>query len=282
MLMGRHDGWFTSNQGIYSAVSQSLSCQVPLMNPETSLPMTPTPAKARAFTVSDRGLRVSVRVIGTGSPVLLLNGVSRSMGSWVHVRGALRDRMVIMFDCPGIGASSAPGLPYTMSMLAGVAAKVLDAVGVQSADVVGYSHGGAVAQQFALTYPARVRRLVLVSTACGIGGIPGNGWAFARAISRRPGPHAPLWAWTPLGLMWQITAYTTWTSLPLLRSIHAPTLVIHGKKDRIVPVANARLLSTCIPNARMVTVDAGHDLQAPVPANAVARAIDGFLHAESP
>ena len=96
------------------------------------------------------------------------------MESWASFAGALRDRTVIAFDAPGVGASETPVVPYSMPMLSDVAARVLDAVGIEKADVVGYSHGGAVAQQFAVGHPTRVNRLVLLATACGVGAVPGH------------------------------------------------------------------------------------------------------------
>ena len=84
------------------------------------------------------------------------------MESWKSFADALRDRTVITFDGPGVGASETPLVPYSMPMLADIAARVLDAVGIEKADVVGFSFGGAVAQQFAIGHPTRVNRLVLL------------------------------------------------------------------------------------------------------------------------
>ncbi len=178
--------------------------------------------------------------------MLLLNGMSRPMGSWASFAGALRDRTVIAFDAPGVGASETPVVPYSMPMLSDVAARVLDAVGIEKADVVGYSHGGAVAQQFAVGHPTRVNRLVLLATACGIGAVPGRPSDVTQILltpnrgTRWPRPH-------PLGLLWQILAISTWSSIPVLGCINAPTLVVCGEHDRAVPPANSRLLAARIP-----------------------------------
>src|ERR1700694_1387851 len=102
------------------------------------------------FMLSIGGLRIAARTTGSGDPVLLLNGMSRPMESWTFFAGALRGRTVIAFDAPGVGASETPVVPYSMPMLSDIAARVLDAVGIEKADVVGYSHGGAVAQQIAV------------------------------------------------------------------------------------------------------------------------------------
>ena len=137
--------------------------------------MTSLDEHASDFVMTARhGLDVCVRVQGQGAPLLLLNGFTRPLESWEPFVEALSDRMVIRFDAPGVGASPVPYLPLTILQLADVAVSVLDEVGVERADVLGFSHGGAVAQQIAVSHPERVRALVLVSTSCGLGTTPGT------------------------------------------------------------------------------------------------------------
>ena len=229
-----------------------------------------------AMELSIGGLRVAARACGSGDPVLLLNGMSRPMASWSFFAGALRDRTVIAFDGPGVGASETPVVPYSMPMLADIAARVLDALGIEKADVVGYSHGGAVAQQIAVDHRTRVSRLVLLATACGVGAVPGHPLDVTRTLltpnreTRWPRPD-------PLGLFWQIAAISTWSSIPVLGCIDAPTLVVCGDYDRAVPPANSRLLAARIRDARLVTIQAGHDLQKPGPAAIVGHLVKQFL-----
>src|SRR4029453_10921176 len=132
--------------------------------------MTPSPGivDSEAMEFSIGGLRIAARATGSGDPVLLLNGMSRPMESWAFFASALQDRTVIAFDAPGVGASETPVVPYSMPMFADIAARVLDAFGIKKADVVGYSHGGAVAQQFAVDNRARVNGLGLRGVAGGV------------------------------------------------------------------------------------------------------------------
>jgi pimeloyl-ACP methyl ester carboxylesterase len=233
------------------------------------------------FELSIRGLRIAARTTGSGEPVLLLNGMSRPMASWWYFTQALRHRTVIAFDGPGVGASETPVVPYSMPMLADVAVRVLDAVGVEKADVVGYSHGGAVAQQIAIGHPTRVNRLVLLSTSCGVGAVPGRRRDATRIMldpsraTRWPRPD-------PLGLLWQIAAISTWSSIPVLGCISAPTLVVCGDYDTAVPPANSRILAARIRDARLITIPAGHDVQLPVPAATVAELVTQFLDSHTP
>jgi poly(3-hydroxyoctanoate) depolymerase len=231
-----------------------------------------------AIKLSIGGLRIAARTTGSGDPVLLLNGMSRPMDSWGGFASTLGDRTVVAFDAPGVGASQIPAVPYSMPMLADVAARVLDAVGIEKADVVGFSHGGAVAQQFAVGHRTRVNRLVLLATACGVGAVPGHPrdltrlWLTPNRETRWPRPD-------PVGLLWQIAAISTWSSIPVLGCIDAPTLLVCGEYDRAVPPANSRLLAARIRDARLVTVQAGHDLQKPAPAAIVGRLVERFLTA---
>lgn len=224
-----------------------------------------------------RGLRVNIRVEGAGNPLLLLNGLTRPLESWGPFTQALSGRTVISFDAPGVGGSPTPILPLSMSMLAGFAVSVLDEAGVDRADVLGFSYGGAVAQQLAVQAPARVRRLVLASTSCGVGATPGSQDAL-RGL--RPPPAARSWPRTDaLGALWHYLALSSWSSIPFLGAITAPTLVVCGVRDRVVPLANSTLLARRIPGAELVSLPAGHDLQRRGPARVLASTVEPFLAA---
>jgi poly(3-hydroxyoctanoate) depolymerase len=208
-----------------------------------------------------------------GRAVLLVNGLSALVDSWAPFRRELDDRTTIAYDAPGVGATPVPWLPLSIASLARVAVAALDDAGVDTADVVGYSYGGAVAQQLAIDAPDRVSSLVLASTSCGFGSVPGSLSSIAGELL------APIVGTiNPFGLLWQAAAFSKWSSLPHLGSIRHRTLVVSGRRDAIVPVANARLLARRIPGARLVELDADHDLfsarQAPVTASCVLAFLD--------
>jgi poly(3-hydroxyoctanoate) depolymerase len=229
----------------------------------------------RTIVIGD--LTVRVHVQGDGDPLLLLNGLTRPLESWEPFTRALGGRLVISFDSPGVGLSPAPRLPISMPRLAELAAGVLTGAGVQSADVLGFSHGGAIAQQMAAAFPRRVRRLVLVATSCGVGAELG-GRTTLRGVA--PGGTA-VWPRPDLmGVLWHALAITSWSSIPFLGSIAAPTLVVSGARDQVVPPGNGRLLARRIPGAELVLLPAGHDLQRVGPARLLAGAVDDFLHAQ--
>jgi len=233
-------------------------------------------------------LRVSVS--GDGRPLLLIMGLGGNIEMWDPLARALNRHHIqtIAYDASGTGYSPARFLPQRMPGLAGQAAHLLDALGHSHADVLGVSFGGAVAQELALSHPLRVRRLVLASTMCGLGGIPGNPLAlsllstplryYSPAFLRRTAKllYGPIIrdestllrddvnAWrarppTLWGYLGQLAAAAGWTSLPRLHRITAPTMIISGTADPIVPPVNARLLARRIPSARVELIHgAGH------------------------
>ena len=108
-------------------------------------------------------------------------GLGGNIEMWDPLERALIDHGIqtIAYDASGTGDSPARLIPQRMHGLARQAAHLLDALGHPDADVLGVSFGGAVAQELTLANPHRVRRLVLASTTCGIGGVPGNPLALA-------------------------------------------------------------------------------------------------------
>lgn len=226
-----------------------------------------------------RGLRIAMRVQGEGDPLLLINGMTRPLQSWDPFTQALHGRTVVSFDAPGVGDSPTPRRPVSISALADVAMAVLNAADFEKADVLGFSHGGAVAQQLAFDVPDKVRRLILVATSCGVGATAGNS---RRAILHSLGVRDDDNPWPrpdALGLWWHSLAISSWSSIPFLGAIGAPTLVVCGTHDRVVPPANSRVLARRIPGASLVLLPGGHDLQRADPARALARLVEDFLPA---
>ena len=218
------------------------------------------------------GFTVRVRIEGDGAPVLLLSGLGQPLEAWDTFVAALGERRVVRFDAPGVGTSAPPTLPASVASLARIAEAVLDAADVDAADVVGYSLGGAVAQQLAHVAPARVRRLVLVATSCGLGSTSGR-WDWRR-VPRAPSGVA---ARDALALTWQATALASWTSIPFLGRLAQPTLVVCGRDDVVSPPANSRVLASRIPGARLVTLPVDHHVLAPGAASELARVAGEFF-----
>lgn len=229
----------------------------------------------RETTVSAGGLRVFVREQGNGHLLLMLNGIGANAEMWGPAERILAGgSRTIAFDCPGTGRSETPLFPLPMPSLARVVLEALDALGHERVDMMGFSFGGAVAQQLAFDAPERVRRLALVSTACGWGSTLGSAAAVAavsnplryysrewclltnRLLGESDGDAAPATGRfshlpTPLGYAYQVWALATWSSRPWLHRVEVPTLVVSGGSDRLIPVDNAVQLARLLPQSRL-------------------------------
>jgi pimeloyl-ACP methyl ester carboxylesterase len=253
------------------------------------------------------GLRLRVSVEGEGPPLLLINGLGANIELWQRLRATLPGRQTIGFDAPGVGGSPRAPERLRLAELAELVGDLLTGLGHESVDVLGYSLGGAIAQEFAHQYPRRVRRLVLAATTPGVGALqnplvllrlvsltvrretPGRRAAMLRAVggqvSRDPDVLAwierthRIWPVSRAGLVEQVWGMVGWTSLPWLSTIEAPTLVLSGERDPLVPPVNARLFVSRMPSCQWHLVpDAGHLLLIDQAGDA-AEVIDGFLSA---
>jgi pimeloyl-ACP methyl ester carboxylesterase len=227
------------------------------------------------------GHRIHVRVDrrSGGRPLMLLNGLTRPLERWDPLVAALGDRTVVRFDPPGIGSSPSSLLPLSIAALAEIAAGVLDAVEVPVSDVLGYSHGGAVAQELSHGSPDKVGSLILASTTCGVGSAFGGLEILAAMLRPERAPRGSTANAHPVAIFYRSLAIACWTSIPFLGTISKPTLVISGDRDRLVPPVNGRVLAGRIPNATAITVPAGHDLQHPKCASDLAKVVSEFLDA---
>ena len=218
-------------------------------------------------------------------PILFFNGIGANIEAVAPLAEKLTERGFIMFDMPGTGESPDPTVPYNPFTMAWTAACVLDRFGIDVADVMGVSWGGAMAQHFALQHPRRTRRLVLAATTAGMLMVPGDVSALSKmanprryvdakymnehfatlygGLTRNPGAKAQhigrLKPPSPRGYVYQLLAMLGWTSAPALPFLKKETLVMMGEDDAIVPVINGRILASLIPNARLeVFPRAGH------------------------
>ncbi len=226
-------------------------------------------------------------------------GLQLPASAWGETADRLAERFsVITPDNPGAGASPVDRARLTTGRLADGLAAVLDEAGVDAACVYGVSLGGMVAQELALRHPDRVRALVLGCTWPGgphavlptravvrrlVGKTTGEDSLLvspAHAAARRAAGEAPellpAEGMAPQrAALRQFLAAVTHDASSRLGHLDAPTLVLHGTADRIVPVGNAELLAAAIPDAELRTYEGvGHAYPMEVGARAFADVVE--------
>jgi len=247
----------------------------------------PRPDDIRTINVKGQPLRVAIRPgNGTGTPLLLLNGIGVSFEVFQPFIDELNvDLEIIRFDVPGTGGSPRSSLPFRFSNLACLTARMLDLLGYKQVDVLGISWGGGLAQQFAFQYQQRCRRLILVSTAPGTIMVPGRPSVLMKMATPRryqdptymaeiapdiyggdlrSNPefvrrmaHA-MHSNEPLGYFYQLLAGMGWTSLPFLWLLRQPTLILAGDDDPIVPAINAKIMRMLTRRSKLYIFHGGH------------------------
>lgn len=224
---------------------------------------------------------------GEGPPLLLVAGIPGTASDWAPlVERLAATRRVIAYDNRGSGGSTVTAGPYTTAQLADDAAALLDRLGIERSDVFGVSLGGMICQELALRHPDRVVGLVLGCTHTGFAHAVQPPIETGRAFTmqtedwaKRMRALAPLAfardvdtsllerftekksrdVQDPAGYRAQVDAVLNHDALDRLGAIRAPTLVVTGDDDRIIPGANSEVLAQRISGARLEAIGgAGH------------------------
>jgi 3-oxoadipate enol-lactonase len=238
--------------------------------------------------IQNQGARIYWDQQGAGDPLLLLMGLGYPSDMWHRTRPLLsKHYRTIVIDNRGIGRSDMPPGPYPIAQMASDAVAVLDAAQVESARVYGLSMGGMIAQEIALQHPERVRSLILGCTTAG-GSTAVAAEPEVRQMLMARGSMSPEQAaeaaipyiyhpatpraridedlnvrrpWFPRSEAYiaQLQGILAWDAYSRLPQISAPTLVIHGEDDRLVPPGNGKILGSRIPGAQLLMLpDCSH------------------------
>ncbi|NGM20924.1 alpha/beta hydrolase [Roseomonas stagni] len=251
------------------------------------------------------GLRLHVRDTGprTAPPVIFLHGFASSLHTWEDWARSLEGEFrVIRFDLPGFGLTGPdPSGDYTDARSMAVILSLMDRLELPRASLVGSSMGGRIAWTFAATHPARVDRLVLMAPD-GFAS-PGRGYGTTPSVPllARVLPYtlpasllrsslAPAYANPAVLTQATLARYRDMLlvpgnrqailvrmaqgalvdPVPLLRRIEAPTLLLWGQADAMVPVANAADYTAALRDSRVVTLPGiGHVPMEEAPAETV-------------
>lgn len=242
-------------------------------------------------------IEIYYEIHGEGAPLILIMGFTGNTKWWNPrvIRTLANHFKTIIFDNRGVGQTDKPRTKYSIKLFADDTVGLLDALGLQEekTNIFGVSMGGMIAQELVLNYPERVDKLILCATNCGVGHMVPPSQEVVMNMS------APTRALTPKEVIEQtipllytdkfirnnpefieksiqrlsqapipqhargrqlgaIMKFDTWRRLKL---IDVPTLIIHGKQDKLVPVGNADILVKRIPGAKKVIFeDAAHGL----------------------
>ncbi len=259
------------------------------------------------------GIDLYYEVSGSGQPLVLIAGLGYGLWQWHKMIPGLAEHFkVIAFDNRGAGQTDKPPGPYTVQMLAADTAGLIETLGAAPVAIMGHSMGGFVAQELAITRPDLVAKLILAST--NFGGprhIPITPEAMAVLADRSGDPVdlvrrgvavacAPGFADAHPEVLQELIAYRLGDPVPptayqaqlaiglalydekacfehRLGAVAAPTLILFGEHDRVVPPGNADLLAARIPGSRVQIISGvGHIFPIEAPDRAV-EVVVGFL-----
>jgi pimeloyl-ACP methyl ester carboxylesterase len=236
---------------------------------------------------SVNGIKIAYRVQGEGPPLVLIMGYRLNSIAWpaALVEQLARRFTVITLDNRGTGLSDKPVKGYAIANMARDVSGVLDALGIAQVHVLGYSMGGAIAQEFVRQFPNRVSGLILCATMAG-----GSQAKYARSsvvatlrdLDGLSPEQAARRIWrvtyspdylehhrdlaedqmrrevalpTPLHAAdLQFQAFAEFDGSKALAEIRCPTLILTGDLDELIPPQNAMMMASLIPGAELVVI----------------------------
>jgi len=256
-----------------------------------------------------KNVNIYYEIIGQGEPLVMIRGISSNADHWYEQVPVLSKKyQLLVFDNRAIARSSDPGGSFSTRDMAADTVELMEAVGIKKAHVLGYSMGGMIAQEIALTCPEKVNGLILVATDCGnslrIKAKPEFSRLFSEMIrlgtnEAKKAAAGCLFAkqtletrpdiiqrYTEVSLRFpasQKTLARQWAAITQhdacnrLPKISSPTLVITGSEDELIPPQNAKVMAQRIPGAQMISIDGGGHLFLIEQPEAFNEAVIGFL-----
>jgi len=262
-------------------------------------------------TVQVGDIKMAYQVLGQGEPLVMITGLNAAMDLWDRrfLDDLSSNYQVIIFDSRGVGYTTASSTNFSIGQFANDTAGLMDALGIERANILGYSLGTFVAQELAINHPEKVKRLILFAGNCGGSQAIQPAPAIFRAIPDLSDPSnltpqelteffeimfPPEWlarnpdvyktfsqareSSSPENMKRQTLAVVLWPgSYDRLDRIKAPTMIVAGMKDAIIPAENSLVLAERINGSWLVRLDnAGHGLIYQYP-NELAKIIIDFI-----
>ena len=242
-------------------------------------------------TVGDIDIYYEIHGPPDAPPIVLIGGWASYLWIWFRQIPAFKERYrCVVFDNRGAGRSSKPDYPYTIEMFANDTVGLMEALDIENAHILGVSMGGLIAQQIAISYPEKVRSLVLVSTHFGgpnhipidnktralLVALPTETISLEQAMDMRiKATFSPQFIHENRQLIQQIYEWSLKYPSPLyaqthqtsatdafnaeseVKQISAPTLILHGDSDFTIPPKNAELLRDSISTSKLILIEGG-------------------------
>ncbi|MHA1595260.1 MAG: alpha/beta fold hydrolase [Candidatus Baldrarchaeia archaeon] len=233
-----------------------------------------------------RDINIFYETHGQGFPLVMIMGLGANKDWWPPpmISELSKKYKLILFDNRGAGRSDKPDVPYTIRMFADDTVGLMDALGIEKAHIFGVSMGGMIAQEVAINYPERVEKLILGCTTCGgkrfvppseevlqslmkVPSVPPEEAArkyivptlFTKEIIEKRKDLVEFFvkvyciAPTPEhAYRRQLEAILRHDTCDRLHKIKAPTLILHGEEDVLLPPENSKILAELIPNSKLV------------------------------
>lgn len=213
------------------------------------------------------GWPIGYEVAGEGEPVVLVHGLSGSTRWWSRNVPAIAERhRIYLVDLPGFGTMRSLRRLFVLAEAATWLSQWMEAAGLERAHLVGHSMGGYVSVRLAASRPELVRRLVLVAPA----GVPAERSMLGHLVPLLLAAHYATPSFMPVLVrdalrMGPMTLWRAARDLLAadvrgdLRNIEAPTLLVWGENDALIPPAVGDLLREEIPNSRLLLLErSGH------------------------
>ncbi|MEB3755367.1 MAG: alpha/beta hydrolase [Desulfurococcales archaeon] len=202
------------------------------------------------------GVRTSYKVYGEGKPIVLIHGLNSNKEEFSPLIPEFsRQFMVVTYDLPGHGESEAPNGLFKISDFARHLRELVEKLNIQKPHILGFSMGGGIALEYALSYPYNTDKLILVSSSARLGKLFQNEYYELIAVFR------DIWSNIQSNpIIWALRGLIGWDRSRDLGKVGNPTLIIHGDNDIIIPVEEAYLLHKSIPGSKLVIIKGvGHD-----------------------
>ncbi len=238
-------------------------------------------------------INIYYEIHGEGYPLVLIGGTNHHLHKYPpqFIEMMSKQFKLILFENRGSGRTDQPDVRYTHKMMANDTAGLMDALKIEKAHVLGSSLGGMIAQELALKYPEKVNKLVLCCTSCGArNSVPPSpkvlriymqsteGMTEEELVRRGLPTFFPkdyiknnpdliddyvrrslLIPQNQIGLKRQMAMISSGNTFKRLENISVPTLIVHGKKDIILPPKNAEILAERIPGSNILYLkNSGH------------------------